>query len=871
MPVTPTYPGVYIEEIPSGVRTITGVATSIAAFVGYFTRGPMDEAVQIFNMGDFEREFGGLNSQSEASYAIQQFFLNGGTEASVVRTASGEVRPASVEILDSEGGLALAIAARQSGTWGDNLQINIDYPTPVSDNRFTMTVSLVETVNSQPVIARSEVFNGLTTSTVMDVVNDEFLGSKLVRVTAVGNDRPAQTGTVSGDLSGFSAITSPKRQLNVKIGSASGITRLSDAPTLLSDARAYLEQAIRAARPDLRAFSQATVSIVDNSLRILAGPTDARNRVIFLETEINDSTAERLGLVSEVRLQGILSANLSEVDSLSSVSGDLNIEIGDSDVTLTLNLSEVNDLDGVRDVIEEQIHAANNTEAFENARVITYRNEDTSEERLIVLAGIAETSVVFTPVPGNDDSQSLMDNLGLSSSGGSPPAASIVALVSDQILNASRVVAGDCVDVAFGEEENSSATVVIASSANTLEAIAVELETAMRDAADANASFTDARVASYESGASGLGQLVILSGVAGESVGITPFVLQDNTFEELNLNENAIANVQSYVLGGEAIGDTAQGDGTRGDDGDPPDALALIAGIEALQTVDLVNILCIPRASLVTGDEALPAEAATAVLVNAKNFCEDRRAFLLVDTPSGIKEVQAVKDWLDNLLMAGLRSRNAALYFPRVSIPDPLNDFKLRSVGASGTIAGLYARTDSDRGVWKAPAGTEATLNNVFRLDKTLTDPENGTLNKVAINGLRTFPIYGSICWGARTLDGADDIGSEWKYVPVRRLALFMEESLFRGLKWVVFEPNDEPLWAQIRLNVGAFMNTLFRQGAFQGTTPREAYLVKCDKETTTQDDINRGIVNILVGFAPLKPAEFVFIKLQQLAGQLQT
>ncbi|MEL6854285.1 MAG: phage tail sheath C-terminal domain-containing protein, partial [Cyanobacteria bacterium J06607_13] len=124
---------------------------------------------------------------------------------------------------------------------------------------------------------------------------------------------------------------------------------------------------------------------------------------------------------------------------------------------------------------------------------------------------------------------------------------------------------------------------------------------------------------------------------------------------------------------------------------------------------------------------------------------------------------------------------------------------------------------------------------------------------------------------GARTLDGADEIGSEYKYVPVRRLALFMEETLFRGLKWVVFEPNDEPLWAQIRLNVGAFMNTLFRQGAFQGQTPREAYLVKCDKETTTQNDIDRGIVNILVGFAPLKPAEFVFIKLQQIAGQIQT
>jgi phage tail sheath protein FI len=130
--------------------------------------------------------------------------------------------------------------------------------------------------------------------------------------------------------------------------------------------------------------------------------------------------------------------------------------------------------------------------------------------------------------------------------------------------------------------------------------------------------------------------------------------------------------------------------------------------------------------------------------------------------------------------------------------------------------------------------------------------------------------VYGSVVWGARTLQGNDEIGSEWKYVPVRRTALYIEESLFRGLKWVVFEPNDEPLWAQIRLNVGAFLNDLFRQGAFQGRTPRDAYFVKCDKDTTTQNDINRGIVNILVGFAPLKPAEFVVLKLQQMAGQIQ-
>ena len=207
---------------------------------------------------------------------------------------------------------------------------------------------------------------------------------------------------------------------------------------------------------------------------------------------------------------------------------------------------------------------------------------------------------------------------------------------------------------------------------------------------------------------------------------------------------------------------------------------------------------------------------------------------------------------------------HSAVYYPKIRVND---GGTLRSFGASGTMAGLFARTDSDRGVWKAPAGIEATLRGVDALDVRLNDAENGTLNPLAINCLRQFPIYGLVSWGARTLDGADQTGSEWKYIPVRRLALMLEESLFRGTKWVVFEPNDEPLWARIRLNIGAYLNSLFRQGAFQGTSPKERF-VKCDAETTTQDDRNQGIVNIEVGFAPLKPAEFVVIKIQQMPAR---
>jgi len=291
-------------------------------------------------------------------------------------------------------------------------------------------------------------------------------------------------------------------------------------------------------------------------------------------------------------------------------------------------------------------------------------------------------------------------------------------------------------------------------------------------------------------------------------------------------------------------------------------------GLNALQKADIFNLLCIPP-------DTRGGDLPDGVLAGAMTLCAARRAMLIVDPPAawGANPQTAAANaiaGLDSLGLKGTVARNAALYFPRVRETDPLREGQLDTFVPCGAVAGVMARTDAQRGVWKAPAGLDAALNGIQGLQVNLTDADNGRLNPLGINCLRQFPVTGRVVWGARTARGADQLADEYKYVPVRRLALFIEESLYRGTQWVVFEPNDEPLWAQIRLNVGAFMHNLFRQGAFQGRTPREAYLVKCDSETTTQNDINLGIVNVLVGFAPLKPAEFVIIKIQQLAGQIE-
>jgi phage tail sheath protein FI len=664
MPATLTYPGVYIEEVPSGVRTIVGVSTSVAAFIDSFPRGPIDEAVRVLSFADFEREFGGLHAQSGASYGIQQFFLNGGTEAWVVRVADGAVA-ASLVLHDSPGGSEVVrVTAGQRirgnpvdnpGEWGNRLRLEVDHNTTNPQEFFNLTFSEMAQQGGRLVALRTESFRNLTmrpgaSNNAIEVVNER---SRLVQMSRDAawpaildpHFRPAATGTLGAPLPAAPTIPANGSTFRLTIGIDSWVCTIDygggAAPTDYASLRPFVEAAIRAAGTDLT-----------NPSPLLAGAV-----VELVETGI----------------------------------------------------------------------AAN-------------------PFRFRVLAG--RSGPDFNP-------ESLM-------------------------------------------------------------------------------TFADN--------------------------------LPDTMATDLGLVDPP--NVQLYSLGEGAAG--AQTGAVKGVDGNLPGATHLRGvranktGLYALEDVDIFNILCIPRAA----ELANAAEGRT-VYSDAEQYCLERRAFLIVDIPAGVATVDAMQTWASQ--NTNLRHTNAAVYFPRPRIADPLNQYRLRSIGASGTVAGLYSRTDGSRGVWKAPGGVEASLRNVQELAYVLTDPENGVLNPLGINCLRSFPVYGNVCWGARTLVGADVQASEWKYIPIRRLALFIEESLYRGTKWVVFEPNDEPLWAQIRLNVGAFMHQLFRQGAFQGSSPREAYFVKCDGETTTQADRNLGIVNIIVGFAPLKPAEFVVIKIQQIAGEIQT
>ena len=291
-----------------------------------------------------------------------------------------------------------------------------------------------------------------------------------------------------------------------------------------------------------------------------------------------------------------------------------------------------------------------------------------------------------------------------------------------------------------------------------------------------------------------------------------------------------------------------------------PGATDLIAALSCLDAVDLFNVLCVPDTErLSDADAALVMAAAKACVVR-------RRAIYVVDLPqrdAARDQAGAVETWLD--AHPQLRSANAALYFPRPELADPLDRNQPRVIPASGTIAGLFARVDAARGVWKAPAGRDAALQGVVGLERRVSEAQNERLAALGVNCLRIFGSTGPVAWGARTLAGAQPLASPDKYLPVVRLGLHIEESVIRGTRLEPGDLNGEPLWSRLRLRVGTFMHRLFTDGALQGLTPREAFLVKCDSDTTSADDIANGVVNIVVGFAPLKPAEFVLIRIQQL------
>jgi Bacteriophage tail sheath protein len=315
----------------------------------------------------------------------------------------------------------------------------------------------------------------------------------------------------------------------------------------------------------------------------------------------------------------------------------------------------------------------------------------------------------------------------------------------------------------------------------------------------------------------------------------------------------------------------------------PGDFAAVFEEYASLDKVPVFNLL------------ATPGITASAVTSEAVAYCERKRAFYIMDTPSpslpspplttppaASAPAQPDPAWNVNSLVGAPAilsedfpvSINAALYYPWLLTTNPITGAPA-TAPPSGFVAGMYGQEDNARGVWKSPAGIETALLGTTGVDPNglMNDAQQGVLNQNALDCIRQFPGIGTVIFGARTTAGADanTAQQQWKYVSVRRMALFIEQTLYSNLTWAVFEGNAAPLWNALTQEVTAFMLSLFRQGAFAGDTPTKAFLVQCDSTTTTPADVANGVVNILVGFAPLVPAEFVIVQIAQLAGQAQS
>jgi phage tail sheath protein FI len=666
-----TYPGVYVQEIPSGTHTIAGVATSITGFVGFLRRGPPNTPVQCLNFGDFQRVFGGLDSNSVTSFQVSQFFLNGGTEAWVSRLYAASAPPVQPTTAltgapppskpappsagpptQTAGSTVLTLESQNPGKWGGNVFVTVDYMTNQL-NAFNLTATLYAPSSNSNSSAGS--YSVVQAQSVPGVTLDPTQPNSIVEVMQSGSNPNAQLLAV----------------------------------------------------PDLPTAPPVLVPLASGTLLTVPLPV----------------TPPRTGVTITITLQAPAPAHGNAPKPVSA--------------------------------------------AFQAPSEIT-------------------------------------------------SVGALIAAIQGALANAAGVA-----------KTPGLASAIVRSCASPFQP-----PTGQPQAQLIQVWLPDPSLAEY------------LIGISSS---------QSTLFSTLQ------TNVQAQQL---TYAPQSNPDGLPPMGFDIAGNATMRAGIYALDAMQLVNLLLVPDMPALGGGDYLTAATATV------NYAIQRRAFAILDMPDKVQAPSEAVAWATSTPATfGTGIISAATYFPQVLLPTPFSSQPM-AVGASGTLAGIYALTDQNRGVWKAPAGIGAPLAGVQQLCYPLNDQENGQINPLGVNALRTFPIYDNVAWGARTLAAANIADDDWKYVSVRRLALYIEQSLVQGLQWVVFEPNDEALWAQIRLSVNGFLHPLFLQGAFVGSNPSEAYQCICDASTTTADDMENGIVNILILFAPVRPAEFVVISLQQMAGQ---
>lgn len=811
--VTLTHPGVYVVEEPSGVRPIAGASTSIGLFIGRTGKGPIDTPLRLTNYTEFLRHFGDDGAVSDMARQVRMFFINGGSDTYVMRIARG-AGTASVTLHNEDGAAVLTLRARAAGASGEQIRAIVTPSAEEPETRFNLEL-FRWAPNAAGVVARSEgeTFQNLTMDPDDPLYAVDHLSQESRLVIAEDAGAPPPVDGLS--LSGRYLLRNSRGDAQTALASVFDATPGAPGGT-------HLRVAVDGRAP-------VTVDLSDRGPAIAAVAAGTVNDLY--DTEVLGVIAQRItqaysdagtpGVAVAVTLQDAGSVGGSATGLLqiaSTTGGDVRVRPATEgkDLSVPLMMGPANG------GIEAGAHGLRRPAPNGMAIRVSDR------ARLVAFGFAQKDAIDRIDLDGFD-------------AAGAPAVRSVALPLADGALPGDPVVIDTHATAALGNADGVRQRLL-----------------QIRDAINADAS-ANPRLNPWTATLTGLRLSIRLRSDTTDNRAVPGLATAPTALATLHA-DLPHRDVPRYCVGadgGSAGSQTSPaGPASDGDPPEPGDYEAAFAIID--REVRSFNLMVLPPDREVAQDMQPVYGPATA-------FCRARRAVLFMDPPGNLTPQQMSSEI--NTLRTGIARDHAAVYYPRILISE---GGRTLPIGPAGAMAGLTARTDATRRVYKAPAGQDLPLFGVVGVQRELSNGEVGMLNPRGVNCITRAPA-GVRPWGARTADGDDDFASEYKYLPVRRVALFIEQSLHDGLQWVVFEPISDVLFSQIRQNAGAFMGRLFREGYFKGEKKSDAYFVKCDNETTTQADIDLGVVNLWVGFAPLKPAEFLIIRVQQLAGQQDT
>ena len=863
------HPGVFVEEKSSGVRPIEGVGTSTAAFIGVTAKGVPNKATFITSWAQFVRAFGDLIPSSYLPYAVSQFFNNGGKRCYIVRALNVVSSiAASRDLADRETAAprnTLRVTAKGAGSWGNGLLVTVQNATNNPTNEFKLVIAqddpanVVELFDSLSMDPTSADYVETAINDISDYITVKDLGASEI----VGFAQKVSTNPLADPVpfaGGGEAIT-----LETPDGTVNTVTFTGNVPratvlTQLNTAWAALN--VSASLDATNHLVVKSISAGFDKYFILGGAATAAARPLVGLAGFAAGTGPAIGAT-------VKSAAQATFDTTGG-NNLLNISVhGDALPVITLTPSATHTATTLASEINTALASTANgllAVSTQGNRVVISTVNRGAADTSLALSGTAAAQLQFLNL---DRTAATTIGQGRSEAAFVQSAPGPFALADGSNFT---------ITLNNGTLTNPNIVVTVplgaANIANLAQATATEIAAAI-NAASANAilqlppntvtpqgtiaTVVANRVVITQPRKGNFYTLQVADGLKSPNIRLKFDASRNSGYAEGDegspylrpaSNIDGLGVIQPWqLLGGD--------DGPPVGDTDYIGSADLKTGLHALDDVTDVNFV------------AIPGIASPGVISQAVGYCSIRRDCVMIadspgkttkDTP--ITDPSHVADFLSNKITT--KTSYGAFYYPWMLVSDPVGAGKnpTRFVPPSGFVAGMYARIDNTRGVWKAPAGTEANVIGPLDLEYSVTDSEQDILNPIGVNCIRHFPASGLIIWGARTMGTLSD--PEWRYIPVRRYAIYLEQSIYRGTQWAVFEPNDQRLWAALTANISDFMMGEFRQGALAGTTPQQAFAVKCDADLNPDSEVNAGRVNMEVKFAPLKPAEFVIIRISQ-------